>query len=75
MCFPVLVGLVVLGPVLLLLSAALRLGSHGPAGFLAAVLLVMATVLLAARAAGRAGRWWRSTKAPAIVEIGPRRRG
>lgn len=55
MCFPVLVGLVVLGPVLLLLSAAQRLGSHGPTGVLAAVLLVMATVLLAARAAGRAG--------------------
>lgn len=53
MCFPVLVGLVVLGPVLLLLSAAQSHGSHGSAGVLAAVLLVMATVLLAARAAVR----------------------
>lgn len=55
---------VLLGPVLLLLTAVLALASHGPLGWLAAVLLVVAVGWAGRRLARLTWAWWVSTKAP-----------
>ena len=56
--------LVVVGPLLLLATTVVGLWAHGPLGWLAAVLLIVA-VVLACWWTGRVTlRWWRSTKAP-----------
>ena len=56
--------LALLGPLLLLAQAVVALWSHGPLGWLAAVLLVV-TVILTCRWAWRVTwRWWGTTKAP-----------
>jgi hypothetical protein len=56
--------LVLLAPALLLLSAVLALASHGPLGWVAAVLLVLVVAVVCRWAARRAWAWWVSTKAP-----------
>ena len=55
---------VLLGPLLLLLSAVLALGRHGPLGWLAAVVLVVAVGWGSRWVARVAWSWWVSTKAP-----------
>lgn len=56
--------LVLLGPVMLLLSAMLSLSRHGPLGWLSAAGLLVGVCWACARLF-RAGRtWWASTKAP-----------
>lgn len=59
-----LLPLVLLGPVMLLLSAVLALGRHGPLGWVAAAALVAAVVWAGRRLARLAWAWWVSTKAP-----------
>jgi hypothetical protein len=56
--------LVLLAPALLLLSAVLALASHGPLGWVAAVLLVLVVAVVCRWLARRAWAWWVSTKAP-----------
>ena len=56
--------LVLLGPVLLLLSAVLALAAHGPLGWLAAAALLAATAWTSRWLARLAWAWWVSTKAP-----------
>ncbi len=56
--------LVLLGPVLLLLTAVLSLASHGPVGWLAAVTLLVVVAATTRWAARAAWGWWVSTKAP-----------
>lgn len=59
MCLGVFGVLVLVGPAMLLITAVLALGSHGPAGWLLALLLVL-TVVAATVLGGRAAwRWWR----------------
>ena len=60
MCLPVMLGLLLLGPLLALATAALALGRHGPPGVLAAVALVLAAAALASAVTRRAWRWWRA---------------
>lgn len=72
MCLGVFGLLGMLLPVLLLLSAVRALGSHGPAGWLLAALLVAAVFTVSVWLANRTLAWWRSTKAPERVERGPR---
>ena len=55
---------VLLGPVLLLLSAVLALGRHGPLGWLAAAVLVVVVAVASRWLARVAWAWWVSTKAP-----------
>ena len=69
MCSPVLVGLLVLGPLLALCTAALALGRHGLLGILAAVVLVGAVGLITVRLSQKLWRWWRDSKAPEFFEI------
>lgn len=64
MCLGVFALLGLLLPVLLLVSAVLALGAHGPGGWLLAVLLVASVLAAVVWLAGRARLWWRSTKAP-----------
>lgn len=63
MCLPVMLGLLLLGPLLALASAAVALGRHGPLGILAALALVAAAGTLARAVTRRLWRWWR---APAL---------
>lgn len=56
--------LVLLAPALLLLTAVLALGSHGPLGWVAAVLLLVVVFVVCRWLARRAWAWWVSTKAP-----------
>ena len=55
---------VLLGPVLLLLSAVLALAAHGPLGWLAAAALVVAAAWASRWLARVTWAWWVSTKAP-----------
>ena len=55
---------VLLGPVLLLLTAVLALGRHGTLGWLAAAALVTAVAWASRWLARVAWAWWVSTKAP-----------
>ena len=59
-----LLPLVLAGPLLMLATAVVALWAHGPLGWLAAVLLVGATLWLSRAAVRVCLRWWRSTKAP-----------
>ena len=55
---------VLVGPLLMLATAIVSLFAHGPLGWLASLVLVLA-VLLGTRWAVRAARrWWVGTKAP-----------
>ena len=57
--------LVLAGPLLVLATAVVALWSHGPLGWLAAVLLVLVVSAAATWwCVGAVRRWWRSTKAP-----------
>jgi len=56
--------LVLLGPVLMLLTAVLSLASHGPLGWLAAGGLLVAVALTGRWLVRTAWAWWASTKAP-----------
>ncbi len=56
--------LLLAGPLLMLATACVALWSYGPLGWLAAVLLVLAVVLLTRMAFRACLRWWRTTKAP-----------
>ena len=60
MCLPVMLGLLLLGPVLALATAALALGHHGPLGVLAALALVAAAAALSGAVTRRVWRWWRA---------------
>ena len=55
---------VLLGPVLLLLTAVLALGRHGPLGWVAAAALLVTVAWASRRLARAAWAWWVSTKAP-----------
>lgn len=55
---------VLLGPVLLLLTAVLALARQGPVGWVAAVALVAAVGWAGRWLARVAWAWWVSTKAP-----------
>ena len=52
------------GPLLLLATAVVALWSHGPLGWLAAVLLVVAVVVACLWGWRVTRRWWAGTKAP-----------
>jgi hypothetical protein len=54
-------------PLLMLATAVVALASHGPLGWLAAVLLVLTVVAVLRWSARLVLRWWRSTKAPEKV--------
>ena len=56
--------LVLVGPLLMLATAVVALWSHGPLGWLGAVLLVVSVVLVTRMLVRRVARWWRGTKAP-----------
>jgi hypothetical protein len=56
--------LVLLGPVLLLVTAVLALCAHGPLGWLAAAGLVVLVAWVSRWTARAAWAWWVSTKAP-----------
>lgn len=56
--------LVLLGPVMLLLSAVLSLASHGPGGWLAAAALLVAVGWTSRWLARALWAWWLTTKAP-----------
>ena len=62
MCLPVMLGLLLLGPVLALATAALALGHHGPLGVLAGLALVLAAAALSSAVTRRVWRWWRAPK-------------
>ncbi|HEU0102921.1 MAG TPA: hypothetical protein VFR07_11440 [Mycobacteriales bacterium] len=55
---------VLLGPLLMLLSAVLALAAHGPLGWLAAALLVVGVAWATRWLARITWAWWVSTKAP-----------
>lgn len=55
---------VLLGPVMLLLSAVLALAAHGPLGWVAAAVLLVAVGWTSRLLARLAWAWWVSTKAP-----------
>jgi hypothetical protein len=59
-----LLPLLLVGPVLMLATAVVALWTHGPLGWLAAVLLVAGVLWLTRTACRTCLRWWRSTKAP-----------
>jgi hypothetical protein len=56
--------LLLAGPVLMLATAVAALWSHGPLGWVAAVLLVAGVLWLTRATLRLCLRWWRSTKAP-----------
>lgn len=58
-CLGVFGVLVLVGPAMLLVAAVLALGAHGPAGWLLAVLLVLAVAAVTVLAGRSAWRWWR----------------
>ena len=58
-CLGVFGVLVLVGPAMLLITAVLALGSHGPAGWLLAVLLVLAVVAVTVLCGRTLWRWWR----------------
>jgi Flp pilus assembly protein TadB len=62
-----LLPLVLVGPLLMLATAVVALAGHGPLGWLAAVLLVVAVAVVLRWTIARCRRWWRSTKAPERV--------
>lgn len=59
-----LLPLLLAGPLLMLATAVVALWAHGPVGWLAAVLLVLAVLWLCRWSLRLSLRWWRSTKAP-----------
>ncbi|MCW2607582.1 MAG: hypothetical protein JWO60_2275 [Frankiales bacterium] len=61
------VGLVLLAPLLLLLSAVVSLSAHGPLGWAASAGLVVVVVVLTRRTCRRCTSWWASTRAPALA--------
>ena len=65
----------VVAPVMLLLAALLALGSYGPWGWAADVVLLVALGWGGREAVRRTRRWWASTEAPAqpLRQDGPRR--
>lgn len=66
--------LVLAAPMLLLATAVVALVRFGPLGWLAALLLIV-TVALACRLSFRLlRRWWRGTRAPTSVRVGPAER-
>ena len=65
-----LVVLVLAAPVLLLLSAVVALGGHGPLGWLAAAALLAAVFVVARATCRRCWTWWLGTKAP-VRDTGP----
>ena len=54
-------------PLLMLATAVVALAQHGPLGWLAAVLLVVAVVAVTRWSVRACLRWWASTKAPVKV--------
>lgn len=70
-CMPVLGVFVLVVPVMLLLTAVLALGHLGPAGWLLALLLVLAVLSVCVLAGGWLRARWRATKKP--VTVVPRR--
>ena len=59
-----LLPLVLAGPLLMLATAVVALWAHGPLGWLAAVLLVVACLWVSRALVRVSLRWWRGTKAP-----------
>lgn len=54
--------LLLAAPLLMLATAVVALAGHGPLGWFAAVLLVLAVSWVSLRASKIALRWWRSTR-------------
>lgn len=54
--------LLLAAPLLVLATLVVALARHGPLGWLAALLLVLAVAWICLRASRLALRWWRSTK-------------
>lgn len=65
---------VLVGPLLMLATAVVALSAHGPLGWVASVLLVVAVVLGTRWAVRTALRWWAGTKAPVRTPV-PGRNG
>lgn len=63
--------LLLAAPLLLLAIAVASLAQHGPLGWLAAVLLVVAVVVVTCWAVRRVLRWWRSTKVAPRPQVRP----
>ena len=61
-------------PLLMLATAVVALAQHGPLGWLAAVLLVVAVVVVLHYGIRWTLRWWAGTKAPGRAPVPPKAR-
>lgn len=64
--------LLLIGPVMMLIVAMQSLASHGPLGWVAAALLLVAVVVGTRLLLRATRRWWASTKAPVRPPAPPR---